>query len=588
MSNNLRKLELDMMGSLVENKLKKVQNLWRTRRVFTNNQIGWKLSQSRLTSYIMKFKTNIHIPRVLASNAPRNFTNVAGYHGTGTKPVIRFVNKNWIGASNTSKVNRITARKGTQTVVLTSNSIDILGTGAYEPVLLAIVKNGWADRTLLKATPLYKKIDGMFHINKSLLLNDMKEQFRSIPLNKTVTYDPEIFPALVLKLKDPAWTYQFFKSGTVLFSGIKDPKDIDKPRQLFKKFFTEYGVFAPLVINLSSQSLIRPPKSNNAAKKKKLAERYNSAGTWNALKTPPSGFYIRPGTNNKPRFYPYRVMKKNPTTHEVLNQGPMNLSSAAPKVYEAFKKLGQPIPKSTRNVFNSLGLLLGSPKKKTTGTNRRASSWNAVKPGFYVRPGPGQQPHWYAVPKGLAAGRKTVIDSYKKAGRNIPKTVRNIFKIGNNVVINSEVNHKVEMGINGILRINNRQATRLTKPQLIAIARNMGIPQVNTSMAPGRIIAFIRRAAGVKGVNRNFNVEVNGAKYKFLPNARVQKTIGTKRTIRNWATFPNKTKVAKAFLPVNVHANWNALPNKNKYNALLAYSSTNNNFVKELENMMNQ
>jgi hypothetical protein len=107
-------------------------------------------------------------------------------------------------------------------------------------------------------------------------------------------------------------------------------------------------------------------------------------------------------------------------------------------------------------------------------------------------------------------------------------------------------------------------------------------------MAPGRIIAFIRRAAGVKGVNRNFNVEVNGAKYKFLPNARVQKTIGTKRTIRNWATFPNKTKVAKAFLPVNVHANWNALPNKNKYNALLAYSSTNNNFVKELENMMNQ
>ena len=587
-----RQFELEMYGSFVENKLKKVQSLWRARRVFTNSQIGWKLSQSRMLARIVTFKTHVNLHQIFAET-PRNVTNVAGYRGTGTKPIIRFVNTNWIGASNFSNVTRITARKGTQTIVLTANSIDILGSGPYEPALLAIVKNGWANKSLLHTKPMYKKIDGAFHINKSLLLEDMQHEFRKLPLNKTVSYTPELFPALVLKLKDPKWTYQFFKNGTVLFSGIKDPKDIDKPRQLFKKFFSEYGLFAPLVVNITSQSLIRLPGTNTEAKKKKLAERYPSAGTWNALRTPLPGFYIRPGTNGEPRMYPYRIMKKNPETGQVLNMGAMNLTSAAPKVYEAFKKVGQPIPNSTRQVFSQLGLNLGSPKKKTQGKTN-IPGWNNTKNGFYIRPDKRGLPQWYTVPKGIAAGRKTVIESYKKAGRTIPRAVRNIFKIGNNVVINTneKKNHKVNLGTNGILRINNRQVTRITKPELIIIARNMGIAQVNASMAPDRIIAFIRRKAGVQAPNRSFNVEVNGAKYTFLPNSRVQKTVGKKRTTRNWKTFPNKNKVAKAYLPASMHAEWNAFPVKNKFNALLAYKATKNqsnvneNFVKELENMM--
>jgi hypothetical protein len=586
----LRQIEIEAYGSLVENKLKKVQSLWRTRRVFTNEQTGWKLSTSRMLARIVSFKTRVNLYRVL-SETPRGVTNVAGYRGTGQKPIVRFVNSNWIGESNVSKITRITARKGTQTIVLTPNSIDVLGSGAYEPALLAIVKNGWADKSLLRASPVYKKIDGAFYINKSLLLEDMRYELHKLPMAKTITYAPGLFPALVLKLKNPAWTYQFFKNGTVLFTGVKDPKDIDKPRQLFKQFFSEHGLFAPLAINLTSQTLIRPPKTNTSAKKKKLAERYPSAGTWNALKPPIPGFYIRPGTNGQPRMYPYRILKKNPETGHVFNMGPLNLTSAAPKVYEAFKKIGQPIPNSTRQVFNSLGLTLGSPKKKTEGTSRRAPGWNATKNGFYVRPGPGQQPYWYAIPKGLATGRKTVIEAYKKAGRNIPRAVRNIFKIGNNVTINATPEHTVTMGLNGILRINNRQVTRLTKPQLIAIARNMNIPQVNASMAPDRIIGFIRRKAGVKAPSRNFNVEVNGVKYTFLPEGRVQKTVGTKRTTRNWKTLPNKNKIAKAFLPAHLHAEWNAFSAKNKYNALLAHktipSNSNENFVKELENLMN-
>ena len=594
-----RKLELEVFGTLAEKELAKFQKLWRARRVFTNAQVGWKLSTSRMLARIVTFKTRVNLLDAI-TETPKGFTNVAGYRGTGQKPIIRYVNTNWIGSSNISGITRVTARKGTQTIILTPNSIDILGSGSYEPALLAVVKNGWADKSVLRMSPTYKKIDGAFNINKNFLLEDLKQELRKLPVTKSVSYTPETFPAVVLKLKSPEWTYQFFKTGTVLFSGIKDPKDIDKPRQLFKQFFTEYGLFAPLVVNLTSNSLIRLPKTNMNAKKKKLAERYPSAGTWNKLKAPPPGFYIRPGTNNAPRFYPYRIMKQNPTTKQMLNHGPMNLTSAAPKVYEAFKKVGQPIPNSTRQVFNSLGLSLASPKKKSEGTVKGPSNWNATKNGYYIRPDKRGLPQWYAVPKGIAAGRKTVIEAYKKWGRNIPRSVRNIFKIGNNVVINTNLkkNHKVALGSNGILTINNRQVTRLTKPELIAIARNMNIPQVNASMEPARIIAFIRRKAGVKSVNRNFNVEVNGAKYTFLPNGRVQTVVGKKRTARQWKTFPNKNKVAKAFLPANLHAEWNAMPAKNKFNTLLAYkarnlstassrsSSVNANFVKELENMM--
>jgi len=265
-------------------------------------------------------------------------------------------------------------------------------------------------------------------------------------------------------------------------------------------------------------------------------------------------------------------------------------------VAKAFAKVGQPIPAHTLEVFAKAGVPIpkyNSPKpayllnrgeasapsnkKKYKGVaNRRANSWNATRAGFYVRPGPGKQPYFYEVPKGIAAGRKTVIKTYTEAGRNIPRAVREIFKIGANVTTESRKEHRITMGLNGILRINDRQATRLTKKELIEIARNMNIARVDAKSKPEEIRAAIQNKAGIKGPSKKFDVQVNGTKYKLLNNGRVEKTTGETRTQRNWATIPlaERNAIAKKLLPANLHAEYNGMPNSNKFNTLRAFMAS--------------
>lgn len=568
---------------------KKIQNIFRRKRVFSNAPIPdtmIKVSKPKITAQIVNFKTDVNFEAIF-EHAPRGFAEVMGYAKSFRKADVRYVTgTGWVGED--TGITKVAAKKGKQTVMLSKDTVEVLGAGNYEAALLAVVKNGWAPKALLRATPNFKKIDGQFNVNKDFDLEELRGELKSIPSAfgpKVNPYEPEIFPAVVLKLSKLGWTYQFFKNGTVLFSGVKSPKDIDLPVELFKKFFTEFGV-STLVFAGTSPRIKLPNKGGN--KSAKLAERYNLAGTWNALKNPPRGFYIRPGTNGKPRFYPWlRVEKKaynvgEAMPHVNIRYYSMNLKAVAPKVVKAFRNAGKPIPQSTINAFVEGGAPLPLNKNGGEGgpklAERRAPSWNATKPGFYVRPGPGQQPYWFKVPKGLASGRKTVIETYTKAGRNIPRAVRNIFKIGNNVQTAGEAReHKVVMGLNQILRINNRQATRLTKKELLAIARNMNIPQVSEKMKPGEIIGWIQDKAGVgPKPNRTYDALVNGVFYKFLNAGRVERTTGKGvRTTRNWATIPvaEQNKIAKAVIPANLHAEWNTVAKANRYNTIRAMAA---------------
>lgn len=568
---------------------KKIQNLFRRKRVFPNKPIPGtviKASRPKITAQIISFKTNVNLD-VIFEHAPKGFTEVAGYTKSFRKAEVRYVTgTGWVGEAG--GITKVAAKKGKQTVTLTKDAVEVMGAGNYEAALLAVVKNGWADTSLLRATPNFKKIDGQFNINKDFSLEDLHDELKNLPAAlgpKVNPYEPSIFPAVVLKLTTLGWTYQFFKNGTVLFSGVKNPKDINLPIELFKKFFSEFEI-TPIVFASSSIRIRLPNKGGN--KTAKLAERYNLAGTWNALAKPPRGFYIRPGTNGKPRFYPWlRIEKKaynigENMPHVNVKYYPMNLKAVAPKVVKAFRNANKSIPQTTINAFKEAGAPL--PMNANNGKSvaklgeRRAPSWNATRPGFYVRPGPGMQPYWFKIPKGLASGRKTVIDTYAKAGRNIPPAVRNIFKIGNSVQTEAAAReHKVVMGLNKILRINNRQATRLTKKELLAIARNMNIPQVAEKMKPSEIIAWIQSKAGVgPRPNRSYDVLVNGLFYKFLNAGRVERTTNKGiRTTRNWATIPaaEQNKIAKALIPANLHAEWNATAKANRYNTLRAMAA---------------
>lgn len=549
--------------------VERIQRLWRAKRVFTNNQGTWKISKPRVVSTISITKFPVDMDAVF-SGAPRGFTEVTGFKGAGQKASIRYADGKWIGSP--TGVTRVTAKRGPQTVVITKGVITVLGAGNPEAAYLAIAKNGWSAKNLVRAKPEYRKVDGVFYINKPFDLFGLETDLRKLPMNHTVKYQTETkaVPAVILKLKNPPLTYQFFENGTVLFTGIKDPKEINEPVRLFKQF----GLNESSIATERTPALRRPVAGKKNTKK--LAERYPLAGTWNSLRKPYAGFYIRPGTNGKPRMYPYRFMRRNANAG-VVNVGPMNLRAVAPKVVKAFKNVGQPIPKVTLDAFASAGVPLGSPKKKAVAAhaNRRAPSWSATKNGFYVRPGAGQQPYWFKVPSGIESGRKTVIAAYSKAGRNIPAAVRAIFKIPANVTVNVKPKHNVTMGLNGILRINGRQAVRLTVPELVAVARNMNIAQVNAKMKPAEIIGWIQGKSG-STVSRNYNVDLNGTKYRLLNNGRVEKTVGTKRTTRNWSTIPaaNQNRIAKAFLNESYHGAYNLQPRNKKYWALMVYKNS--------------
>jgi TATA-box binding protein (TBP) (component of TFIID and TFIIIB) len=552
--------------------VERIQRLWRARRVFTNNQGTWKISKPHVVSTISIVKFPVDMGAVFAS-APRGFTEVTGFKGAGQKASTRYADGKWIGDS--TGVTRVTAKRGPQTVVITKGVVTVLGTGNPEAAYLAIAKNGWSAKNLVRAKPEYRKVDGVFYINKPFDLTGLAQELRKLPMGHTVSYNPEVktIPAVVLRIKNPQWTYQFFENGTVLFTGIKNPSEINEPVKLFKQF----GVTNSSIATERSPALRRPVAGKKNAKK--LAERYPLAGTWNSLRKPYAGFYIRPGTNGKPRMYPYRFMRRDPGAGLIINEGPMNLRAVAPKVVKAFRNIGKPIPKVTLDAFASAGVSLESPKKKTVAahSNRRAPSWNATKNGFYVRPGAGQQPYWFAIPKGVESGRKTVIAAYSKAGRNIPAAVRTIFKIPANVTVNVvKPKHVVTMGLNGALRINGRQAGRLTVPELVAIARNMNIAQVNAKMKPLEIIGWIQNKSGATKVSKNYNVQLNNAKYRLLNNERVEKTVGTKRTTRNWSTIPvaNQNRIAKAFLNASYHASYNMQPRNKKYWALMLYKNS--------------
>jgi hypothetical protein len=196
-------------------------------------------------------------------------------------------------------------------------------------------------------------------------------------------------------------------------------------------------------------------------------------------------------------------LRKLPEGPVVANGPPIDLGPLVSKVKKAFEEVGQPIPESTLRIFRLSGhsLTAASPEnrvKYADTAERRAPSWNATRNGFYVRPGPGRQPYWAKVPKGIASGKATVIKKYSEAGRNIPAAVRKIFKIANNVRTAKNNGPAHTIGKNG--SINGRQWKRLTKAELLAVARNMGIPQVTNKMAPANIAQHIVNKAHPKHI----------------------------------------------------------------------------------------
>jgi hypothetical protein len=550
---------------------RKIQEAFRRKLIFTNNQGAYKASKPVITAQIVSFKLPTNWRAVFESE-PKGFSEITGYKTT--TPVIRWDQGRWIGS--VEGVKKLVAKYRAVTIVLSDKGFDVLGAGNYEQALLAIVKSGWAPKLLLKAPPTYKKIDGMFNVNRRFNMEKLEAELNSIP-DAIAQYKSEFgVKAIIFRLKGAKWTYQIFENGTVLFTGIKNPKDLNFPREVFTQFLNEMD---SRVFQGGRGVLVKPHKNTGAAARARAANRYPQVSSWTT--TPPQGYYVRPGQNNKPRLYMWAKMERRIGLPFPVQVGQLKLTAKnAATVARRYREVGVEPPPATKQVFKDLGIPLPTEALEKRAANRaERSEWNFVDPEGkrYVRPGPGHQPRVYDVPKDKKAGAKTVIKSYAAAKRNIPVAVRTLFGIGANVKTANNTGgpkHRIEMGLNKILRINGKQATRIPVGELLAIARNLGIAQVNTKTSKANLVGYIQTRTGTSNrPNRSADVLIDGMYYKFLNNGRVRRvTEEGVATEREWATLGAnvRQKIAKKLLAPNVFAQYNNLNLADRFNALRA------------------
>jgi len=521
-------------------------------------EFDYALTKPTITSTILAIKD---VPFIDLSEEPlpAGVSELLGYTSTGKKPVVRKIRgRNAILGAN--KTNTMDVKRWAFTINFKNpdskayvsysdkERLQINTTGPYERVLRFLHKTYLPG--VWGAPVKIVKIDTKMYINRQFNMPSFGDELsRRVPKSKLLSWrdEPELGPGTFLKWGDPRATLVFFTNGTILTLGLKSFDDVNVTSKILKEIFSKYLVDKTRVFKYARggnyTGIAEPPKparKNLAAKRARAAGRYQMAYGWNNTL---AGHYVRPGANGKPRFYPLVA----------------NLKLVRPKVIRAYAEAGVAIPPGVRN---ALGIEAGAaPVAKVEG--RRAPNWSATKNGYYVKPGPGGQPYFYKVPKGKAAAKKTVVAAYRAAGINIPAPVRNLFGIAGNNAGSAPTGkqHYVNYNAQGGLRINGKQFSRFTQAELVQIARNLNIPQVNASTRLANIARYIKNAVG--NVNNGVDATLNGTQIVFMNNGRVKRG----GRARQWATLKvaEQNSLARAFLANDEYEQYAKLAKANKY-----------------------
>ena len=500
-----------------------------------------------------------------AEPLPPGVKELAGYQSTGKLPIVRRIkNRNsLLGANKVGAVKRwafqIDFKAPNSTAYVThfdKGQVQITCTGPHEQVLRFLHKHMYPG--IWNQPVTINKIDTKMNVNRAIKLDGLlSEIVNKIPSAKCLaTYEPEIFSGLQLKWKEsPVLSMKIFTNGALLTMGLKKFEDVGLSARVFESFFKKYGVDPLRVFKYAKgggyEGIAKPPvpmrKNLGAKKARMLNARYNLARGYNNTR---NGFYVRPGPNGQPRFYPMVA----------------NLRLIKTKTLRAYANAGVPVPASVRSL---LGLAEGAtPAAKTEG--RRAPSFNSVKNGYYVKPGVGGAPYFYKMPKGIREARKTVVAAYQKAGVRIPATVKALFEMeASPEAMHLKKTHYVNTNAKGTLRINGKQYDRYTREELLRVARNLNIAAVSNKSKLENIAAEIKKI--VKTFFNKPDLVVNGQPIVFLPNGRVKR--GNRP--RQWNTIPptEQNAIARAFLPESNYATWAGLIPRDKYTALLAHKN---------------
>jgi TATA-box binding protein (TBP) (component of TFIID and TFIIIB) len=553
-----------------EKAARKIQAAWARKRApkpseYVNkfSNFDYALTKPVVTSTIVAL--DVPFKDLSRAPLPAGVKELLGYTSTGKLPVVRKLhNRNaTLGAANITKVKRwaftINFKSPESTAYVSHNDsgkMQISATGPYERVIRLLHKNYYPG--IVEAPIKIVKIDTRMYINRAINLDVLGEELtRRVPKSRLIKWDytPELMPGAYLKWADPRASMIIYTNGAILTQGLKSLADVGATSEILKQIFTKYLVDRFKVFKYARggsnyTGILAPPKparKNLAAKRVRAANRYSQAAGWNNTRP---GFYVRPGPDAKPRFYP--LVK--------------NLKLVRPKVIRAYTNAGVPIPQTVKNALAITGNEGLAPKVE----GRRAPNWTATKVGYYVKPGPGGLPYFYQVPKGLAAARKTVAAAYKKAGVNIPNSVRNQFKIGGSASPNAAGNwkkptHWLNYNAKGGVRINGRQYDRYTRPELVQIARNIGIPEVGESQSLAKIAELI--AKYLEPYTNIPNAMIGGVPVIVMANGRVKR--GTRA--RQWTTLKEaeQTAIARAMLNSFKFAEYEKVKKNYKFNYLI-------------------
>lgn len=513
-----------------------------------------------VTSTIVSVKYTGAVNKVADVGRVSNVTEIKGFKATGGAAIVRYIkNKEApIGENSMGDVKKWGLRIDFKNPVSTAyvsveknDTVVITSTGPYERVLRFLHKYYFPG--IFYSAVKVSKIDGRTHVDASIDLEELdREIVKKVP--RSVAYfkhERELYAGGQLNWVNPKVTLMLFNNGTILFLGAKSMDVVKQVQTIFKELFYKYGVDMKVtLLRRMYRKKPLPARKNLAAKRKKGAGRYETAYGYDE---PRPGFYVRPGANKLPRLYPVPSPSKLPLVRQ--------------KVLRAYTNAGVPIPQHVKNLFG----FNASVKLKEKAEIRRADNWSSTRPGFYVRPGPGGLPYFYKVPKGLAAGRKTVIAAYQTANRRIPSPVRAIFNIPASLAPQHlPVEHMLNRNATGQLRLNGKQMARYTHEQLIKIARNLDIPGANAKMKITALANAIKTKLGSPPATSagNANLELNGVPISFLMNGRVMRG----KRARQWSTLKaaEQNAIAKAYLINTNYANWTKVAKKDQYTTILA------------------
>jgi TATA-box binding protein (TBP) (component of TFIID and TFIIIB) len=442
-----------------------------------------------------------------------NVSEITGYKRVGEKAMVRFIkNKKSPIISPSSNINNVT--RWILKIKTPQATVNIFKSGAIQIATAAPIERvaKFVDEHYLPGfaeVPIETvKIDGQFFINFNIDLEVLGHLLYKYLPKGTVSYsyEPELHPAGFLKYG--GFKYMIYQKGQILFQG-SDADTVEKAPKVFGEIFKKYKI--PISYTNKNEEVplkvggagLRSPQRAKVNKKQQVLERrYVIASGYNNKK---EGFYVRPGPNGKPRFYPE---PENSRAAAVLRM----------KVLRAYTNAGVNIPQSVKNLFNLEGIEL----KEKVEKKELAPSFNAVKNGFYVKPGKGGLPQFYKMPEHVNKARPGVIEAYRRAGKNIPQTVKNQFKIGN-VGMQLPAGHYINK-VGNRYRINGAFADEYTDAQLMAIARNLKIPQASSALKKGSVIRLIvNKLGGSPNANGAAHAVINGVPHTLLMNGRVMR-----------------------------------------------------------------